>query len=84
MVATAKRASLRDRRIASAARRFITAIEPWYMWGQIGVERLQELRAEDGSWIQSGGEGEVRYFEIQWLGIHLQIQLGRTPKAVRS
>lgn len=84
MVANAKRASLRDRRIASAARHFIAAIEPWYDWGTIYIERMQELRFGDAGHIEAGGEGTAGYFQIQWLGVHLQVQLGRTPKAVCS
>ncbi|WP_242186558.1 hypothetical protein [Sphingomonas sp. CARO-RG-8B-R24-01] len=64
--------------------RLIAAIKPWYMWGWIGVERLQELRTDEGGRIESGGEGEVRYLEIQWLGVHFAVQLGRTPQAVRK
>lgn len=61
-----------------ALRRFIKAIEPWYDWGTIYVERMDE--AAD----PAGGEGEVPFFQIQWFGIHLGIQIGRTPKkAVR-
>lgn len=79
-----ERARLRDREIVSAARRLIAAIEPWYDWGTIYIERMQELRFGDGGHIEAGGEGTAGYFQLQWFGIHLQIQLGRTPKAVRS
>ena len=71
-----------NRRV-TALRRVVTAIEPWYNWGEIHVERMQELRLADGSHVQAGGEGPVRFVEVQWFGIHLALQFGRTPKAVR-
>lgn len=85
MAAEAQRApSVRERTsIAAAWRRFITAVEPWYNWGETYVERMQELRVADGGRIETGGEGPVRYFEVQWLGVHFAIHIGRTPKAVR-
>jgi hypothetical protein len=58
-----------------AWRRFIKAIEPWYNWGMILVERMDELEETR----QAGGEGEVGYFELQWLGIHFEMQIGRLP-----
>uniref|UniRef100_UPI0035CAADEE hypothetical protein n=1 Tax=uncultured Sphingomonas sp. TaxID=158754 RepID=UPI0035CAADEE len=83
MVAEARRARLRERGIVSAAaRRFIAALEPWYNWGTASVERMQGMHLVDGYSVAMA-EGEVRFFEIQWLGVHLEIQLGRTPKAVR-
>lgn len=64
---------------ASAAKKVLAALEPWYDWGTVTVERLQELRME-GDRIVTGGEGDVSYFMIQWFGIHVQVQIGRTPK----
>lgn len=66
--------------ISSGLRRFIAAVEPWYDLGEIHVERMQEIRVDDGGRLQTGGEGPVRYFQIQWLGIHVGFQIGRTPK----
>lgn len=85
MAAEAQRApSVRERKsFAARLRRFITAAEPWYDWGEIYVERMQEVRVADGGRLETGGEGAVRYFQIQWFGLHLGFQLGRTPKAVR-
>lgn len=60
--------------------RIIAAAEPWYDWGEIHVERMQEIRIDEGGRLQTGGEGPVRYFQIQWLGIHIGFQIGRTPK----
>ncbi|MEG8040590.1 hypothetical protein QP166_15040 [Sphingomonas sp. LR60] len=66
--------------ISGGLRRFIAAVEPWYDSGEIHVERMQEIRINDGGRLQTGGEGPVRYLQIQWLGIHLGFQIGRTPK----
>ena len=71
MVVTAMRSNLS---------RLIAAAEPWYNWGVIHVERMQEIRVDEGSRLHVGAEGPVRYFELQWLGIHFAVQLGRTPK----
>lgn len=72
-----------ERKAARAARwqRFISAVEPWYNWGEIYVERMQGMRMAGDDFPQATGEGAVRYVEIQWFGIHLAVQFGRTPKA---
>jgi hypothetical protein len=69
----------RDGKVAGALRRFVKAIEPWYDWGLYHVERMDGARCDSAS-----GVGTVRYFEIQWLGVHLHVQIGRTPKPVLS
>lgn len=66
------------RGIATVARAVIDAIEPWYDWGKISVHRMESLRPG-----RSITDGEVRYFELQWLGVHIAFQIGRTPKGVR-
>lgn len=68
---------------ANRLRRLIASIEPWYNWGEVHIERMQEVRLGDGGHVEAGGEGPVRYVEVQWLGVHLAIQFGCTPKAVR-
>ena len=55
--------------------RLLAALEPWYDWGTVHVERMQGMTLE-----RSSGEGPVRYFDLQWLGIHIGFQIGRTPK----
>lgn len=56
----------------SAWRRFIKAIEPWYDWGSSMFERL------DGE-----GEGDGRFFSLEWFGLHITVFYGRQPaKAV--
>lgn len=55
--------------------RILRAIEPWYDWGVIHIERMEgSTRDRD-----SGCSG-VHYFQLQWFGIHLGFQFGRTPK----
>jgi hypothetical protein len=66
--------------IGNGLRRIIAAAEPWYNWGEVYVERMQEIRVDDGGRLHVGGEGPVRYIELQWFGIHVAIQFGRTPK----
>lgn len=66
--------------ISSGLRRVISAVEPWYNWGTIHVERMQEIRVDESGRLHVGGEGPVRYFELQWFGIHFAVQIGRTPK----
>lgn len=70
--------------LANRLRRLLAAIEPWYDGGKIHVERMQGMRLGDGGHLEAGGEGPVRYVELQWFGIHLAVQFGRTPKALRS
>lgn len=57
-------------------RQFITAIEPWYHWGEKETDRLdaKDPLFSDESW------GPVRFFAIQWLGFHFSIEIGRTPR----
>lgn len=62
-------------RIGTITRRVTDAAEPWYDWGKIGVERLESLRHGE-----KPSDGEVRFIELQWLGIHIGFQIGRTPK----
>ncbi len=64
--------------IGTVARAVIDALEPWYDWGKIGVERMESLRPD-----KTPVDGEVRFFELQWLGIHIAFQIGRTPKGGR-
>jgi len=51
----------------------IAALEPWYEWGPAGISSVRD---------ETGGDGW--YFTIDWLGLHLSIMGGRTPKQVRS
>lgn len=51
----------------------VAAIEPWYNWGSVGVERLDAVSEDHGN------EGDVSFFDLQWFGLHLSFQIGRTP-----
>lgn len=62
--------------------RIITAIEPWYNWGTVSIERMAGMRIVDGI-VQSDAEGYARFLTLQWFGVHLEVQIGRLPKAVR-
>jgi hypothetical protein len=61
--------------IGTVARLILRAIEPWYDWGVISMERMEGSSRERDS-----GYGDVRYFQLQWFGIHIGFQFGRTPK----
>lgn len=49
-------------------RAFWRKVEPWYNWGPASI-----------SSVKDEAEGEGRYFEIDWLGLHVSILYGRTP-----
>jgi hypothetical protein len=61
--------------LGGALRRFIEAIEPWYDWGKINFYRLDAVERD----FSDESEAEGRYFEIQWFGLHLQINVGIVP-----
>jgi hypothetical protein len=76
MAAVAERApSVREQNIAPFFRRFIQAIEPWYDWGRTNTFRLDAKCPK----FSDEAEGEVCFFEVQWLGLHFAVQIGRTP-----
>lgn len=54
-------------------KRAVAAVEPWYNWGSVTVERLDAVSEDHGN------EGDVRFFDLQWFGLHLSFQIGRTP-----
>lgn len=59
--------------MAKVMKRALSAIEPWYNWGLVTVERLDAVSEDHGN------EGDVRFFDLQWFGLHLSFQIGRTP-----
>jgi hypothetical protein len=61
------------RRMRCASRRVLYAVQPWYDWGRINAFRLDAVTEAEMT------EGLVRYFEVQWFGVHLDIIFGRTP-----
>ncbi len=52
-------------------------MEPWYDWGTIHVERMEGTNAET---MNPGGEGSVRFVQLQWFGLHIGFQISRTPQ----
>jgi len=56
-----------------ALRRLVTsilaAVEPWYDFGRACIDSVQHDVSGDG-----------RFFSIDWLGLHLTVFYGRTPK----
>lgn len=59
--------------MANIIKRALSAVEPWYNWGSVGVERLDAVSEDHGN------EGDVRFFDLQWFGLHLSFQIGRQP-----
>jgi len=53
------------------------AVEPWYDWGTIHIERME---GTDPATMTPGGEGPVRFVQLQWWGLHLGFQIGCTPQ----
>lgn len=69
--------------LSSGLRRIIAAAEPWYNWGEIYVERMEEIRVDEGGRLHAGGEGPVWFVQLQRFGIHIGFQVGRTPERWR-
>lgn len=59
-------------------RRHAPWLEPWYDWGTTNAFRLDAQESD----FSDESEAEVRHFEVQWLGLHFAIQIGRTPPRV--
>ena len=82
MAAEAQRANSGSREqgsIAAIWRRFITAIEPWYDWGNDAtIWRLDQVERD----FSDESEGEAYRFELQWFGLHFAIVIGRVPPKV--
>jgi hypothetical protein len=57
-------------------KRLQAVLTPWWNWGPQGVNRLSSLSAD----FFGESIADVHRFEIQWLGIHFAIELGRTPR----
>jgi hypothetical protein len=55
-------------------RRLWAAIEPWYDWGTVNTTNMDARSEADVV------EGEIRFFDLQWLGLHVGVQFGRAPK----
>jgi len=59
-------------------RRMLRAIEPWYDSGLLNTTNLDAKIETDVV------DGYVWFFQIQWLGLHLGFEIGRTPRALKS
>jgi hypothetical protein len=55
-------------------------LEPWYDWGTTNVFQLDTREAD----FSDESEGPARFFELQWLGISLALQVGRTPRKITA
>ncbi len=64
-------------RVLQVMRQAGGTVEPWYDWGTIHVERME---GSDPATMSPGGEGPVRFVQLQWFGLHLGFQVGRTPQ----
>jgi hypothetical protein len=67
-------------KLLRSVRRHVPWLEPWYDWGISNVFRL-DTQEEDFS---DESEGPARFFELQWLGISLAVQVGRTPRKITA
>ncbi|MFV1919168.1 hypothetical protein VPH46_07020 [Sphingomonas sp. MJ1 (PH-R8)] len=67
-------------KLLRTVRRHVPWLEPWYDWGTSNVFRLdtREMDFSDES------EGPAKFFELQWLGISLALQVGRTPRKISA
>lgn len=59
--------------------RFLAKIEPWYNWGKTAtIWRLDSVERD----FSDESTGEAYELELQWLGLHLGIVVGRTPPKI--
>lgn len=56
--------------MASIINRALSALNPWYNWGTVNIERMD----------MPGTDGDARFFDLQWLGLHFSIWAGRVPR----
>lgn len=60
-------------------RRILRAIEPWYDYGAVETNSIKMLCDKSAGRFGDETLGEVRFFTLQWLGLHLHFEIGRTP-----
>lgn len=65
---------------AETASKILKSLEPWYDWGHEETHSLELLSDKSVGPFGDESTGKVRFFTFQWLGLHLHIQIGRTPK----
>ncbi len=56
--------------MAGIINRALSALNPWYNWGTVNIERMN----------MPGTDGDARFFDLQWLGLHFSIWAGRVPR----
>jgi hypothetical protein len=61
--------------VFAAIKRGLRKIEPWYNWYRSDIFRLDAHERD----FSDESEGKAFCLEIQWLGIHVAFELGRTP-----
>jgi hypothetical protein len=65
-------------KLLRTVRRHMPWLEPWYDWGTSNVFRLDTREVD----FSDESEGPAKFFELQWLGISLALQVGRTPRKI--
>lgn len=56
------------------------ALEPWYTWGLTDIFRINVVERD----FSDESAGRAFRAELQWLGIHFGIVIGRTPPAISA
>jgi len=84
MAAEAKRAPfVRERsNFAQRLRRFFAPIEPWYDWSSDAT--IFRINTVERDFLDESVRDDGFRFEIQWLGLHFGIVLGRTPPKITT
>lgn len=69
-----------ERKAARALRwqKFVSAITPFYDWGQREIFRLDRCEPD----FLDESEGNAWFFELQWFGLALELKFGRTPSKI--
>lgn len=62
-------------RVARCAGAAFSALLPAWTWGKTNTFRIRGEQEVDG---------EVGYLDIQWLGMHFGVTVGRAPNAARQ
>lgn len=65
-------------KIVERIRQHVPWLEPWYDWGKTDAFRIDSVERD----FSDESSAEVRYFELQWFGLHFAVQFGRTPPRI--
>jgi hypothetical protein len=84
MAAEAKRAPLVRERSNFAQRlgRFFAPVEPWYDWSSDAT--IFRINTVERDFLDESIREDGFRFEVQWLGLHFGIVLGRTPPKIAT